>query len=201
MGTTTRALILIATIALLAGCNFENPLTSHPSKDLNSWLLGVWEYKDEKGIVHKATVSPKTGDRYWVNVQKLGTRRSPTKVYVFEAWISRVGNSSFLTLQALQTPGDIPVDSYSFVHFQVLDQNHVRIRIPQLGSDPSASSYELRKEIRYRLKDNSLYSDAGSDWARISEVYWSTGDEPQPFQPLRFPETKFDKQRPERSPL
>lgn len=191
MGNTTRALIVIATLAFLVGCQFENPLTSHPSKDLNTWLLGVWEYKDDKGIVHKATVTPKTGDRYWVNVQKLGKRNSPTKVYVFEAWISRVGNSSFLTLRALEIPGDIPTDTYAFVHYQVLDQNHVRIRVPQLGSDPSASSYELRKEIRFRLKDGSLYSDAGADWSKISEVYWSTGDEPQPFQPLRFPEEKI----------
>jgi hypothetical protein len=192
MGTTTRALILIAALAFLAGCNFENPLTSHPTKDLNTWLLGVWEYKDEKGIVHKATVTPKTGDRYWVNVQTLGTRKSAKKVYVFEAWISRVGNSSFLTLQALETSGDIPLDGYSFVHFQVLDQNNVRIRVPQLGSDASATSYELRKEIRTRLKDGSLYSEERSDWTRVSEVYWSTGDEPQPFQPLRFPEDSVE---------
>ncbi len=192
MATIQRALIALILLAGFSGCSFENPL-SGPNKDLNTWLLGVWEHKTEKGQVYRATITPKTGDRYWVNIQKLGTKKSLTKVYQFEGWISRVGNSRFLTLQCLESPGDIAPDSYVFAHYQVLDQHNIRIRIPQIDADPSASSYELRKAVRARLKDNSLYPDKGSDWLRISEVYWSTTDEPQPYQPLRDPLPKEEK--------
>jgi hypothetical protein len=91
-------------------------------------------------------------------------------------------------MKCLESPGDLTPDTYVFVHYQVLDQLHVRMRIPQIDADPSASSYQLRKEVRAKLRDRTLYPDAGSDWQKVSEVYWATGDEPQPFQPLRFPE-------------
>ena len=38
-----RALALLLLCTLLTGCYFEHPLTGGPSKDINSWLLGVWE--------------------------------------------------------------------------------------------------------------------------------------------------------------
>lgn len=183
------SICLFGVLTLLGGgCSFENPLTSSPSKDINSWLLGVWEHKDEKGQSYRATVVPQSGDRYWVNVQTLGKSRTQKKSYQFDAHISRVGRSNFLTLKCISSSGNPVPGNYSFAHYQVLDQNHVRIRIPAIEAEPSASSYELRKEVRAKLKDNSLYPDQGSDWTRTSEVHWSGDDLPQPFQPLRYPE-------------
>ena len=75
-----------------------------------------------------------------------------------------------------------------FVNYQVIDQNNVIIRPLQLDSPPEASSYELREEVRARLKDGSLMPPEGAKWTRISEVYWEPGyTGEQPFQPLRFP--------------
>lgn len=179
---------LMGALVLLSGCGFENPLTSSPSKDLNTWLLGVWEHETEKGESFRTTVTPKTGDRYWVTIQKLAKSGKPARSMSFEAYISRVGRSNFLTLKCLDGGPEIAEGQYAFVHYQVLDQNGVRIRIPGLEADPSASSYQLRKEIRAKVKAGTLYPDIGSNWRRISEVYWATGDEPQPMQPLRFPE-------------
>lgn len=179
---------LLGALVFLTGCGFENPLTGWPSKDLNTWLLGVWEHKNEKGESFRATVTPKTGDRYWVTVQKLGKAGKPARSMSFEGYISRVGRSNFLTLKCLEGGQEIAEGQYAFVHYQVLDQNGVRIRVPGLEAGPSATGYQLRKEIRAKVKAGTLYPDIGTDWRRISEVYWSTGDEPQPMQPLRFPE-------------
>jgi len=180
------ALLALALITGMTGCRFDNPLSGSSSKDLNSWLLGVWEHKDDKGkVLYRSTVTPKSSGRYWVRIQKPGG--GPSKNYLFEAWISRVGRSSFLTLLSVEGPSEMPPGSHAFAHYQVLDQNNVRIRIPQLESPPEASSMQLRKEVRKRLKEESLYPDPGTNWQRVSEVYWSGDDAPQPFQPLRFP--------------
>ena len=183
----SRVLAVLAAVAFLAGCSFEHPLTKYPSSDLNTWLLGVWEHTGEKGEKYRAQVTPQTSDRYWIVVEKAGKTRAQTKTYRFSAHISRVGNSKFLTLECLEGAGDLPDGRFVFAHHQVLDQNHLRIRIPQLDSPPEASGYQLRKEIRRKLRDNSLYPDPGTVWNRTSEVYWAESDGLQPKQALRFP--------------
>ena len=52
---------------LLTGCFFEHPLTSGPSKDINSWLLGVWEARTPKAELIVRQIVPITGDRYYVS--------------------------------------------------------------------------------------------------------------------------------------
>jgi hypothetical protein len=190
MRTNFRALALLLFSVLLTGCYFDHPLTSAPSDDLNTWLLGVWESKDEKGRTLRAGVMPLTADRYTIWYRILGKRPQDTKEWRFEAWPSRVGNSTFLSLKCEKSAGDIPVGAFVFVHCQVLDQLHVITRPLQLDSGPSASSFELRKEVRAKLKDRTLLPEMGTVWTRIAEVYWRPGDEGEgSFEPTRFPPT------------
>jgi hypothetical protein len=176
----------VAAVVWLAGCGFENPLTGGATKDMNTWLLGVWEHRNAKGnLVGRVSVTPQAPARYWVVAEK--KEKGRTKVYTFDAWISRVGRASFLSLKCVSAPADLAPDTFLFVHYQLLSQNAVRLRLLELASAPDASSYELRKEVRARLKDQTLLAGEGTDWERVSEVYWSGDDAPQPFQPLRFP--------------
>lgn len=184
-----RAFALLLFSVLLAGCYFDHPLTTGPSADINTWLLGVWEHKDEKGKVFRAGVMPLTGDRYTIWFRALGKRPSDTKEWRFEAWHSRVGNSTFLTLKCEKSAGEVPVDAFVFAHAQVLDQTHVIMRPLQIDVGPEATSFELRKEVRAKLKDRALLPELGSTWTRIAEVYWRPSDEGEgSFQPIRFPE-------------
>ena len=166
-----RALALLLLCTLLAGCYFENPLTGGPSKDINSWLLGVWEHKDTKGRTYRARVVPITGDRYFVSFQVLG-RRKEKKVWEFEGWISRVSYSRFLSLKCSVSSGDVPEGAFVFVNYQVVDQNTVITRRLEIDSPPEATSQQLRAEVRQRLKEDSLMPAEGLRWKRISEVYW-----------------------------
>lgn len=187
--------LLLAVSALPAVAQgYDHPLTSSPSKDLNTWLLGVWEHKTESGKSYRATVTPKTGDRYWMTFQEAGRSRAQGKTSQFEAWISRVGNLSLLTLRSLDGEGTLldgrgPVAAgrFAFVQYTLLDQENVRLRSPAIDASPETSGYRLRREVRQKSKNLTLFPDRGSDWTRISEVYWSRTDEPQPFQPLRYP--------------
>jgi len=195
MRTNLRALALLLFSVLLAGCYFDHPLTSGPSDDLNTWLLGVWESKDDKGRTIRAGVVPLAPDRYTVWYRILGKRPQDTKEWRFEAWPSRVGNSTFLSLKCEKSGGEVPVGAYVFLHYQVLDQLRLITRPLQLDSGPEATSYELRKEVRAKLKERSLLPEMGTVWMRIAEVYWRPGDEGDgSFQPTRFPPTAKDKE-------
>jgi hypothetical protein len=184
-----RALALLLLCTLLAGCYFDNPLTGGPSKDINSWLLGVWEHKDEKtGKVYRARVVPITGDRYFVSFRVAGRKKGEGKVWEFEGWISRVAYSRFLSLKCTSSSGNVPEGAFVFVNYQVISQNAVILRPLQLDSPPEATSVQLRAEVRERLKENSLMPARGEKWWRVSEVYWDPNyTEEQPFQPLRSP--------------
>jgi len=172
----------------LSGCFFDKPLTDGPTASINTWLLGVWETKDDKGRTSRAMVTPIDSDRYALELALPGKKPRDVKRYTFEMWPSRVGSTLFLTLRCLESPGDIPGGSYVFIQPQLLNQNSVRLRGLNIPLDPSASSYDLRREVRRQLKALSLYEGTQSVvWNRVEEVFWSTDGQPPNFKPLRFP--------------
>jgi len=190
MKFSVRLVSAVFFLLALAGCYFDHPLTGGASKDLNTWLLGVWESKDDKGRTARVMVTPLKADRYSVRLSLPGKKPHDTNRYEFEAWPSRVGGTLFLTLRSLSSPGDIPAGSHVFAQVQMLDQNHARTHGLKLDSPSSASSYELRKEVRAKLKDHSLYEGAPTVvWTRVEEVIWSANGADPAFKPLRNPTT------------
>ena len=179
-------LALLLLPLLLSGCRFENPLTTSPSEDLNSWLLGGWELKEKSGT-STAVVAPMSGDRYSVHVSLAPKGGSGRREYDFEAWASRVGNSLFFTLRSLKNAANLPEGSHVFLHAQMIDQVTVRLRPLQLDSPEDATGLGLREEIRSRLKDGTLYeAESARDWKRVAEVYWTKEGETGLFKPLRY---------------
>ena len=170
----------------LSGCFFDRPLTDGPTASINTWLLGVWETSNDKGRTASVTVTPIRSDRYAVALSLPGKTPREVLRYSFEMWPSRVGSTVFLTLRCLESPGDIPPGAHVFIQPQLLDQNTLRIHGLQLDASPSASSYALRKEIRLKLKELSLYEGAQSVvWNRVGEVAWKTDGSDPAFEPLR----------------
>lgn len=194
---TARALAILLLTVFLAGCKFDNPLTSGPTKELNTWLLGAWETKNSDGDITRVTVIPMNGDRYniWYRTPGKGKK---VKVYNFEGWISRVGRSQFLSLKCISSPGDIPEGKFTFVHYQVIDQLHVLTRGLQLDAPNDASSFELRKEVRAKLKEKTLYSGETTSWTRVNDVYWDDNSE-DPIEPLRNPMGYVEKKKDKKS--
>ena len=181
-----RLVPAIFLLLTLAGCYFDHPLTVSASKDINTWLLGVWESTDDKGRVSQVMVTPTKADRYGISLAVPGKMPREVKKYEFEAWPSKVGGTLFLSLRCLTSPGDIPTGAFVFAQAQLLDQNHVRIHGLELDAQQSASSYELRKEVRRKLKDRSLYEGIPSvAWSRVAEVWWSPNGTDPSFKPIR----------------
>lgn len=186
MISTVRLLALVAVAVFCGGGCYENPLTGGPSKNLNTWLLGGWDHKEDDGQVSSVRVIPVACDRFSVQASIAGKTPKAAKKYEFAGWISRVGDTSFLTLRCEQSPGDIPVGSHVFLQAQMLAQNHVRVRGLQLDLPATATTLELRKEVRRRLKERSLYDEAKStDWNRVEEVIWSDDGSTPAFKPIR----------------
>lgn len=179
-------LALIAMPLLLAGCRFENPLTPAPSETLNTWLLGEWEI-EEKGGKTTAVVSPLADDRYAIHVSLAPTGGKGRREYDFEGWASRVGELTFFTLRNLKNGTDMPEGTHVFLHAQMIDQITMRLRPLQLDSPENTSSFELRKEIRARIKEGTLYPDTDAkDWKRVAEIYWTRDGGTGLFKPLRY---------------
>ena len=179
-------LALILLPLLLVGCRFENPLTTTPSEDLNTWLLGEWEMKD-KGGTSTAVVAPLSGDRYSVHVSLAPKCGNGRREYDFEALSSRVGNSLFFKMRSLKNSANLPEGAHVFLHAQMIDQVTLRLRPLQLDSPESATGLELRKEIRSRLKEGTLYPEnSAKDWKRVAEIYWTKEGESLLFKPLRY---------------
>jgi len=187
MRTSFYALALLAIVSLATGCQkYLNPLTDKPTKDINTWLLGVWEYKNDAGKIYQVGVLPISGARYSIWCQQKDTSKSVE----YEAWISRVGDSKFLTMKSVKGTKDTPEGTFSFLHYQVIDQVQVILRGLQLDSPDDASSKDLRKEVRTKLKARTLLPEVGTTWTRISDVYWPSQDDPAgpPLIPTRFPQ-------------
>lgn len=178
---------LLLTSVLLSGCFFQHPLTKGPSDDLNTWLLGVWEHTTEKGKVYRLTSAPLAPDRYRIIFRELGRTPAQTKTWEFEAWPSRVGSATFLTLQCVSSAGEVPVGAYLFCHAQLINQTNVLLRSLQLDSPAETTSYKLRHEVRSRLKNNTLYAPNFTAWTKVGEVYWEKSGAEGTFTPIRNP--------------
>ena len=178
-------LLFLALPLLLVGCFFEKPLTSTPSEAINTWFLGEWQSKGADGGISRAVVTPAGPDRYSIQVTLAGNPSS--EEYEFQGWASRVGDSTFLTLRNQRATAKTAEGSFVFFHPQMLDQNTIRLRSLKLSAAASATTVELRKEVRDRLKDGSLYSDDQmTDWTRVGEVYWQRDGKTGVFTPLRY---------------
>ncbi|HEY5792726.1 MAG TPA: hypothetical protein VIS74_05465 [Chthoniobacterales bacterium] len=175
-----RSLLLLAVVLLLPGCLFEKPITG-PSRSINTWMLGVWEFPKKNGERLQAMVVPKDNDHYAIYLREFTKGRKLKSIKEYDAWISRVGLVSFLTVK---------VDGqYCPVHFQLLSPVEIRLRLPDFDPGSEAlTPYELRQQVRRKFKEGTLLTKEGEIWTKVSEIYWpaegNPGDQPA-NQPLR----------------
>ena len=104
---------------LLTGC-FEHPLTSGPSKDINSSLLGVWEARTPKaelivpGLFRLPAIVTTSVFAPWAQKapRGAGIRRLDINVCLTAAFSPKMRSTS----------GEIPEGAYVFANYQVIDR-------------------------------------------------------------------------------
>jgi hypothetical protein len=171
---------------LLVGCLDDTPITATASTNIDTRLLGVFEYQErvkraetdpaladgEKPpmIIHRAAILPRDADTYWIYYRNFS--QSPAKVLRFIGWISRVDGDHYLSFQD-DTAGSRTLGKFSFVKFAWTFPGNFTISAPNMqGVEAGATPFDRRAIVRARLEEGTLFPYEATPWDKIARVYW-----------------------------
>lgn len=185
-------LALLAVLCLgLGGCLFDHPLTGFSSTNIDTRLLGVFEFKEaqkvdpkkpaptpvpgvDNSIIHRMAVLPLDANRYVIYYRDFS--KKPAKVDKFIGWISRVDSRYYITFQDV-TEGSGTFGKYGFFAFEWEFPGNILLYAPDLKDFDQASSFKLRTEVRKKVKAGTLFPYTPTYWQKIARVWWN------PLQP------------------
>jgi hypothetical protein len=132
---------------------------------------------------YRAVLAPLTSDRMVLTLEDRNKDGRVLRQGQGRAWISRVGQASFLVAEiaADGTPLTSNFDSPKFlvVGYQLLDPLNVRLRELLLPPEATgASRFNLRKMIRAAFRDGSLFQAREQIWTKTGEIYWQPDGNP-----------------------
>lgn len=181
---SSSAYLLLAALLVcgLSGCLFEAPLTRHPSTNIDTRFLGVFEF-NEKAPRREAASSEETGPKvhrvaivrrsegtYWIYYRNYSEK--PVKTWRFIGWISRVDKAYYLTLQD-DTEGSPTRGRYGFLKCDWKWPSTFVVYTPDMpGFENEKSSFKMRQAVRVKLKDNTLFPYEPTTWERIARTWW-----------------------------
>ncbi len=190
------ALALAVAVLLLTGCLFDTPITSNASTNIDTRLLGVFEYKqlvdrdatetvevieivdgeeviqvvEPPMIIHRVAILPRDEDTYWIYYRNFG--QTPAKVLRFIGWISRVDGDYYLSFQD-DTAGSQAFGKFAFAKAEWIYPGNFAVSSPNMqGMENAATPYEMRRALRARLKEDTLFPYEPTPWNKIARVYW-----------------------------
>jgi len=167
-------------LGLLSGCLFDSPLTTTASTNLDTRLLGVFEYVEDSTRevngesvtvtkIHRVASLPKNEDEYTIYYRVSGD--GPTKTAQFTGWISRVKEQYYLNVRD-DTPGSPTIGKFAFAEFEWIWPADIRTTSLDLKGLETATPFQLREAVRQKLKDGTLTPYEGTRWTRIARIYW-----------------------------
>jgi hypothetical protein len=214
---TTLALLLLAALPLgLGGCLFDHPLTEVSSTNIDTRLLGVFEFKegtknrkeaaavakkrgarseDNEVEIHRVAILPFSDSRYVIYYRDFS--KKPAQTSKFIGWISRVDSSYYLTFRD-ETPGSPTFGKYGFFKFEWEYPGNFLLYAPDMKDLEHASSYQMRVGVRKRLKAGVLFPYEATYWQKIARVWGTPKDfnlrvgEPDALPPEFENGTKLD---------
>jgi hypothetical protein len=179
-------LLLLALLPLgLGGCLFDKPLTEISSTNIDSRLLGVFEFRekekgeqrrgeadDEKNVtIHRVAVLPADANRYTIYYRDFS--KKPAQVSKYTGWISRVDDRYYLTFRD-ETEGSKTFGKYGFFGFSWQFPGDFLLYTPDMSNvETGASSYVQRVAVRKKLKAGALFPYEPTSWRKIARVWWN----------------------------
>ncbi len=175
---------LAASLLALGGCLYDTPITANASTNIDTRLLGVFEYKERipnaeleddtdeasKFKIHRAAIIPRDEDTYWIYYKNFS--ESPAKVLRFIGWISRVDGDYYLSMQD-DTVDSPALGKFAFVKFDWSFPGNFTISAPNMqGVETVETPEEMRRALRARLADDTLFPYEPTPWDKIARVYW-----------------------------
>lgn len=213
MTNPRNLLVLLVAVLGLSGCLYEKPLSSTPSTNIDTRLLGVFEFSEkvrkrdaadedasgedaeEKENVQRVAILPHGESRYIIYYRDYS--KSPVQTLTFIGWITRVDNDYYLSYRD-DTPGSETFGRYGFLKFEWKWPGSFMVYMPD--SDAFAgvpTSYAMRQMLRTKRKDGTLFPYQGTFWERIARVWWDQGNP----DPLTTVPKEFETGRDEKGPL
>lgn len=185
-----RLLVVGAIILFLQGCISQNVLTPLPSRPMNTWLLGIWEYKDVQETIYRTGVYSLDSTHYSIEVQRVGGSYKRLGIRRFKAYISRVDRMYFLNLLPMGPMRSGEENNPVILHYQLQSPVEIIVTPLNLGVSGEPWPWKLRQKVRLLKKAGTLFPPGKSMfWQKVSEVYWQKNAslESQPGQSLRLP--------------
>lgn len=135
-----------ACLFVFLGCIYDVPITSEPTGEMDSRLLGHWVSADEK-IKLKVV---KLNDENYIVVNTDGK--------LYQAWRSDVAGVAFFTLLHLETQ----TPKYSYWNWELSDDDSLVLRLINHKVVPQdlADSASVRKVLSDNLQNPELFGDA-----------------------------------------
>ncbi len=177
--------LLIAAALALTGCLYDTPITAAASTNIDTRLLGVFEYQErvkrsevevaadeeeKPKIIHRVAILPRDEDTYWIYYRNFSV--SPAKVLRFIGWISRVDGDHYLSLQD-DTADSKTLGKFAFAKFVWSFPGNFTISAPNMqGVENATTPREMRDALRARLADDTLFPYEATPWDKIARVYW-----------------------------
>ena len=172
--------LLLLAILSLTSCLYDAP-PGKPTSQIDTWLLGQWITQDKSGKIFQAVITPIDNIHYQVTFSDQD--KEDAHPWVFEGWISRVGNIKFLTLRAL-TSNPRYHNKYLFLHYELItpekdSENSLPKRCMRI-SEPQLTASDLRQVITKRMQEGTLLippdaSEGFSIWTREGgNITWPT---------------------------
>lgn len=203
--TKLRNLLALLLLAGLSGCLYDQPLTSHPSTNIDTRFLGVFEFKErvrkrdgdgeEEDKIQRVAILPHSESRYLIYYRDYS--KKPVQTLTFIGWISRVDQAYYLTFRD-ETPGSETFGRYGFVGFDWKWPGNFMIFAPDVaGFEGAKSPFAMRQILRKKRKDGSLFPYQGTYWTRIARIWW---DRKNP-DPLTTVPKEFETGRDAKGPL
>lgn len=190
-----RVAALLTAVLLLSGCLYEFPLTPYPSTNIDTRLLGVFQYNETVRAVvnevevqtireHKVAIVRQDVSRYTILYKNVTD--APNKVLRFTGWISRVDTNYYLTFRD-DDPDSKTFGKFGFVRYDWTWPSSMVITAPSIDPAAVTSSFALRKLVRRSLKDESLFPFESTLWERTARVWWDLkSDDPTANIPKEF---------------
>ncbi len=170
----------VVTAIMLSGCLYEFPLTPFPSTNIDTRLLGVFEYNEPVIVIadgiettsvrtHRVAIVRQDVSRYTILYKNVTD--APAKVLQFTGWISRVDENYYLSFRD-DDPASPTFGKFGFVDYAWTWPSSMVISAP--GVDPATftSSYGLRGVVRQMLRQEALFPFQPTLWERIARVWW-----------------------------
>ncbi len=158
------AAIMVVTVLLLAGCEYEVPLTKEHVIPVESSVLGLWEYIPEEGE------GPSDVERMMIlefsDTEALIHYPVDKEGIYFRAYAIKVGGVSCVQIEAIGTiEGPIPQEEkkrYAVMSYELADGIlEINILNNELVDGKLKSSEALRKVFLEHQDDEDLFIDPG----------------------------------------